>query len=171
MPLSKHPLFTRDEIRTKVSELAQQVDARLSGHEVVALIVLKGGLHFGSDLLRAMHLPVAVDFIRARSYDGTASRGHVEILLRPSLGIAGKHVLLIEDILDTGVTARAILDVVRAQEPTGISLCALFDKPARRAVDLTADFTGFTVEDRFLVGYGMDFEERFRELPEVYAFE
>lgn len=171
MKLSDEPLFTAGQVRARVRDLARKLEQHLPPQDVVALVVLKGGLHFGSDLLRELNLPLTVDFIRARSYDGTVSQGAVEFLVLPTADLRGKHVLVIEDVLDTGITAHAILGKVHALDPAAVSLCALFDKPARRATDVHADFAGFTVEDRFLVGYGMDYQERYRELPDVYTLE
>ena len=170
MTRSEKPLFTAAQIRVCVNELAATLSRELAGRDVVALIVLKGAVHFGSDLVRAMTVPMAVDFVQARSYHGTTSGGSIEMLGRPTQDLRGKHVLIIEDILDTGVTARALIEFVQAAGASTVIFCALFDKPARRKTPIHADHTGFTVDDVFIVGYGMDYEERYRELPDVYTF-
>ena len=171
MKPSKDPLYTASQIERKVANLAALLSEDYRGREVVALIVLKGGLHFGSDLLRRLTIPVAVDFVRAKSYEGAASTGIVEFLIPPSLPLNGKHVVIIEDILDTGLTARAILERVKAEHPASVVFCSLFDKPARREVDLEGQYIGFELGDQFVVGYGMDYEEQYRELPDVYVLE
>ena len=152
MKPSKDPVYTASQIGRKVADLAARLSEDYRGREVVALIVLKGSLHFGSDLLRNLTIPAAVDFIRAKSYDGDASTGRVEFLIPPSLPLAGKHVVIIEDILDTGLTARAILERVKAEDPASVSICSLFDKPGRREVDLKGQYIGFELGDQFVVG-------------------
>ena len=169
MRRSDHPIFSATEIHGRVHALAEAISADLSPHEIVALVVLKGAIHFGSDLLRALRVPVMVDFVQARSYRGTESRGGVTMLARPTQDLRGRRVLIIEDILDTGVTAKALLEFVHAEGAADVRFCALFDKPSRRKVPVQADYIGFTVEDVFIVGYGMDFEEKYRELPAVYV--
>jgi hypoxanthine phosphoribosyltransferase len=169
MERSERPLYTAAQVRARVEELAAAISRDLPGPDLVALIVLKGALHFGSDLLRAMSVPMAVDFVQVRSYHGATSTEAVTMLARPTQDLRNKHVLIVEDILDTGVTARALLEFVTSQGAAEVRFCALFDKPARRKIPVKADYTGFTVDDVFLVGYGMDFEERFRELPDVYV--
>lgn len=169
MTRSEQPLFTAAQIRTRIAELAAVLSRELLGQDVVALIVLKGALHFGSDLVRAMTVPMAVDFVQARSYQGTTSTGKIEMLGRPTQDLHGKHVLIVEDILDTGVTACALIDFAGSAGALGVSFCALFDKPVRRKVPVRATHTGFILDDVFIVGYGMDHEERYRELPDVYT--
>ena len=171
MRLSRKPLYTATQIRARVGELAADVSRDFAGRDVVAIIVLKGGLHFGSDLIRALTIPVAIDFVRAKSYDGTKSGGRIEFLTLPSLPLAGKHVLILEDILDTGLTAHGILEHVRSEHPASVSFCALFDKPVNRRVELKGTYTGFELRTQFVVGYGLDYEERYRELPDVYTLE
>ena len=171
MKPSRDALYTASQIGREVANLAARLSEDYRGREVVALIVLKGGLHFGSDLLRNLTIPVVVDFVRAKSYDGAASTGNVEFLIPPSLPLGGKHVVILEDILDTGLTAQAILDRVKADNPASVAICSLFDKPEGRRVDLSGDYVGFQLDSQFVVGYGMDYEERYRELPDVYVLD
>ncbi len=171
MKPSKDPLYTASQIERKVADLAARLSEDYRGREVVALIVLKGALHFGSDLLRNLTIPVAVDFVRAKSYEGAASTGNVKFLIPPSLPLSGKHVVIIEDILDTGLTARAILERVQADRPASVVFCSLFDKPAGLEVALYVEYIGFELGDAFIVVYGMDYEEQYRELPDVYVLE
>ncbi len=117
-----------------------------------------------------MSIPAVVDFVQARSYHGTESAGGITMLARPTQDLRGKRVLIVEDILDTGVTAKALIDFVRGEGAAEVRFCALFDKPARRRISVRADYSGFTVDDVFLVGYGMDYDEQYRELPAVYTF-
>ncbi len=169
MRRSERPLYSAKQIHDRVQELARAIAADCGDTEIVALVVLKGALHFGSDLLRALGMPATIDFVQARSYRGAESTGGITMLARPTQDLRGKHVLIIEDILDTGVTAKALIEFVRAEGAAEVRFCALFDKPSRRKTPIRADYLGFTVEDIFIVGYGMDYEERFRELPAVYA--
>lgn len=169
MTRGERPLFTSDQIRETVGRLAGRISRDLKGQDVVALVVLKGALHFGSDLVRALTIPSTIDFVQARSYNGTETSGVVTMLAKPTQELRGKRVLIVEDILDTGVTARALVDFVRGEGAADVKFCALFDKPSRRKIPVDADYIGFTVDDVFLVGYGMDYEERYRELPEVYT--
>lgn len=171
MKLSSSPLYTASQIQERVEFLAGQISRDYQGRDVIALIVLKGGLHFGSDLLRKLTVPVSVDFVRAKSYQGAASTGRVEFLVSPSLAIGGKNVVIVEDILDTGLTASAILERIRADSPASVAICSLFDKPKCREVELSGDYIGIELERQFVVGYGMDYEERYRELPDVYVLE
>jgi hypoxanthine phosphoribosyltransferase len=171
MRRSERPLFSASQIQDRVQELARAIAADFGESEIVALIVLKGALHFGSDLLRALDVPAMVDFVQARSYRGAESTGGITMLARPTQDLRGRRVLIVEDILDTGVTAKALIDFVRAEGAAEVRFCALFDKPSRRKIPIHADYLGFTVEDTFIVGYGMDHEERYRALPAVYALE
>lgn len=171
MKLSDRPLYTAAQIRAKVSELAATISRDARDNEIVAIVVLKGAIHFGSDLIRALNVPITLDFVQAKSYAGTASGGRVDILARPTQDLRGKHVLIIEDILDTGVTARALIDFVNAAGAATVAFVALFDKPSRRKVPVQADYSGFTIDDLFIVGYGLDYEEQYRELPDVYTFD
>jgi len=169
MKRSEAPLFTAEQIQDRVASLARIISGDLRGSDVVALIVLKGALHFGSDLLRRLDIPAAIDFVQVKSYKGTQSGGAVTMLARPTQDLRGKRVLIVEDILDTGVTAKALINFVRGEGAAEIRFCALFDKPSRRSIPIQADYVGFIVEDVFIVGYGMDHDERHRELPAVYT--
>jgi len=171
MKRSEAPLFTAGKIQDRVASLAREISEDLRGSEIVALIVLKGALHFGSDLLRRLNVPATIDFVQARSYKGTESGGTVTMLARPTQDLRGKRVLIVEDILDTGVTARALIDFVHSEGAAEVRFCALIDKPSRRKIPIQADYIGFTVEDVFIVGYGMDHDEHYRELPSVYTLE
>ncbi|MBN2308837.1 MAG: hypoxanthine phosphoribosyltransferase [Candidatus Hydrogenedentes bacterium] len=171
MRLSDTPLIAADAIQRRVAELARLVDVDLAGPELVAVVVLKGAVIFAADLVRHLATPTRLEFVRARSYQGTESAGPVELTAHTAPPVTGRNVLVIEDILDTGRTTAAILEQLRAQQPARLALCALLDKPARRTVDIEADYVGFTIEDRFVVGYGLDYDEQFRHLPAVHVLE
>jgi len=167
MELRAKPLFEAETIRRRVGELAAQVSEDYAGRQVHLLAVLKGGLVFAADLMRALTVPICLDFIGARSYDGTASSGTVTFTYLPAQSLAGRHVLLVEDILDTGRTMEHIVERLRRENPASLRLCTLLDKPSRRVRPVTADYVGFTIDDLFVVGYGLDYEEMGRELPEI----
>lgn len=171
MKLSDHPLLTREEIAARVGELACDIRRAYGDKELVLLTVLAGAVHFASDLMRALGPPAALDFVRAKRYDGVNARDGVQFLVHPTMNLKGRHVLMVEDILDTGVTARAILDYLGDTEAASVRCCTLLDKPVRRQVAIEADFKGFTIPDAFVVGYGLDLDERYRELPDIHIVE
>ncbi len=169
MTISDEPLLTQEAIAARVMELGKAIRRRHGDGGIVLLCVLKGGLFFTADLARALSGEVIIDVIRARSYEGIESSGKVTILTEPTTSLRGKHVVVIEDILDTGRTARVLLERVRKEEPADLALCTLIDKPSRRVEPIEADFVGFTIDDCFVVGYGLDWNERYRALPAVYV--
>jgi len=172
MKRSERPLITAAAIQRRVDELGAEIAAYYGEVPFTLVVVLKGALPFAADLMRAIgSATMAVEYVRARSYDGTASSGEVSITVTPEESVRGKHVLVIEDILDTGRTAKAILDYIESEGAASCVVCTLLDKPARREVPIAADYCGFTIDNHFVVGYGMDFNERFRELPAVFVLE
>jgi len=160
-----------ETLQTRIEGLAVELSGRYQDLPVVVLVVLKGAVPFSVDLLRRLTMPLVVDYVRARSYAGTRSVGEVVFSHLPEEPLSGRHVLIVEDILDTGHTAERILEVVRAQHPASVALAVLLDKPARRLRPVEADFTGFIIEDHFVVGYGLDFNERYRELDAIYTMD
>ena len=159
------------QIERRVTELAGQISRDYEGRELLLIAVLKGSVVFASDLMRRLTVHVTLDFVRARSYRNAESTGRVECTFHPEQSVACKHVLIIEDVLDTGRTASAIVEHIREGRPDSLALCALFDKPSRRIVPMTADYAGFTLDDRFVVGYGLDYNECGRELPDLYVLD
>jgi len=148
--------------------LAEQISVAYAGKDLLAVGVLKGCWVFLADLVRLLTVPVAVDFMLVSSYgDRTASLGEVELVLDLRTPIVDRDVLVVEDILDSGHTLRSILATLRRRNPSSLKVAALMDKPTRRRVDIRADFVGFEVPDRFVVGYGVDYAERFRHLPYI----
>ncbi len=171
MRLSKQPLIAADAIRSRVRALGERITADYAGKELVVIVVLKGGLLFAADLLREVHVPLSLEYVRAKSYHGDHSRGHVELKILPEQSLTGRHVLFVEDILDTGRTTAAVLDLARNADAASIGLCVLLDKPSRRTTPVHADYVGFTIDDHFVVGYGLDFNERHRELSAIHVME
>ena len=168
---SQRPLYTANEIANRVARIAKQIDKDYGADHPVVLPILKGGFIFAADLVRRLTVPVAIDFVRARSYSGALSRGTVELLVLPTTPLAGRRVLLIEDILDTGRTTASIVDRLRLEGPSDIRICALLDKPMRRAAQVEPDYVGFQIADQFVVGYGLDYDEQYRELPAIYTLD
>lgn len=163
------PVLTADEIHLLVKKIAQRISADYQDREVVLVAVLKGSFIFLSDLIRQMTLPVKIDFLQAGSYGlGTASCGTVRLVKDIALDIRGKDVLLVEDIVDTGLTVNRILDHLRSFQPRSLKLCVLIDKRERRQVDVPIAYTGYVAESGFLVGYGLDYAEDYRQLPGIY---
>jgi len=171
-------LLSEDEIQAKVSELGARIGEDYAGRELTLVSVLKGSLPFMADLMRAIPVPVRIDLMEVSSYGGTAteSSGLVRILKDLSSSIDGQDVLIVEDIIDTGLTLNYLLRYLRGKNPRSLRVCTLLDKPARRLVEIPVDYVGFTIPDRFVVGYGLDFGEVYRNLryvgvlrPEVYA--
>lgn len=171
MRLSDTPLITADTIRKRTAELAKRISRDYAGKELLVIIVLKGGAFFGADLIRRLDLEVTVDFLRAKSYGKTRSTGAVDFLLLPDQPITDRHVLVVEDILDTGLTAQAILAHLAAAGPASVAVCALLDKPARRQTPIKGDYVAITIDNHFVVGYGLDCEERMRHLPDIWIAE
>ena len=161
-------LYTEAQIAAAVERLAGEI-ARDSACEPLLLVgVLKGALFLTADLARALspHLDVQLDFVRASSYGAsTRSSGTVRLLSDTSTSVTGRHVVLVDDIVDEGRTLQYVLGLLRARKPATLRSCALLDKPERRAVQQSADYVGFTVPDAFIVGYGLDYQEKYRQLP------
>jgi hypoxanthine phosphoribosyltransferase len=170
-------LVSEDEIAAKVRELGMRIAADYQSKDTVLVSILKGALPFLADLMRATPIPLALDFLEVSSYGAsTESSGVVRILKDLAHPIEGRHVLVVEDILDTGHTLSYVFDHLRAQRPESVRLCVLLDKPARRVIRINIDYRGFEIPDKFVVGYGLDYAERYRNLPfvgvlkpEVYA--
>jgi len=169
--LSKTPLLTEGELHARVAELARAISRDYAGRELVLVAVLKGGLFFAADLMRLLTVPVSLEFIRARSYKGVRSKGTVEFSYLPEQSLEGKDVLVVEDILDTGRTSAAILDRLETERPASLALCALLDKRAGREVDVPVRYAGTAIPDQFVVGYGLDYGEAYRQLPAIYVLE
>lgn len=162
-------LITRDAIQTRIRELAGEIERDHPGPDNIHLIcVLKGGFMFLSDLIRHMGPRVTMDFIATSSYGrGTSSSGEVRMLKDLDYGIEGRDVVIVEDIVDTGLTLSYLQEILRARGPRRLTTACLLSKPSRRKVGVQVDYVGFTIDDHFVVGYGLDFDERFRNLPDI----
>ena len=162
-------LFTREQIAFIVQGLADQISKDYNGRDLVLVCILKGAFVFLSDLIRCLRIPVQVDFVRLASYgSGMKTRGKIEITKDVEIPLEKKDVLIIEDIVDSGRTLQFLKDRLALSNPSSIKVCALLDKKARREVEMGADYLGTDVDDLFIVGYGIDFNEHYRHLPEIY---
>jgi len=172
LSLAKTTLFTADQIRRRVSELAHDIDSEHSFDEPLHVVVaLKGSFIFAADLIRAMGTPLTLDFIAIGSYtDGTTS-GEIQLQKDLDSSIEGRPVLIVEDIVDTGRTLRYLQKLLRTRAPKSLRTVCLMTKPSRRAVEVTVDYVGFEVGDRFIVGYGLDHGERYRHLAHITTLE
>lgn len=163
-------LLREEEVQRKVRRLARKISADLAGKEVLLVGVLKGSFIFMADLSRRLRFPVKMDFVRLASYGpGTISSGMVKITKDLETSLKGKDVLIVEDIIDTGVTLHYLFRRLKARKPRSLRTVALLDKPSRRKVPFRPDYVGFTIEDLFVVGYGLDCNEEFRNLPGIYV--
>jgi hypoxanthine phosphoribosyltransferase len=161
-------LLDADTIAARVRELAAEVAADYEGRDPVLVSVLKGALIFLADLMRSMEIPSSIDLMELSSYgSGTETSGQVRILKDLSRSIEGRDVIVVEDIVDTGLTLNYLLRYLGERQPASVTVCCLLDKPARRLVDIDIGYRGFTIPDRFVVGYGLDFDERYRNLPYI----
>ena len=169
-------LFTREEIYKRVSEIGAQITEDFRGKDPIFVGVLKGCFIFMADLMRCVNVKCSMDFMAVSSYRGTTSTGAVSINKDLSAPIEGRHIILVEDILDSGVTLNYLKSYLQVRKPASIRIATLLDKPARRKADIYADYSCFDVPDAFVVGYGLDYNERYRNLPyigilkeEIYA--
>lgn len=165
-------LISAERLEERIGELAAEIQRDYAGvDELICIGVLKGSVFFLVELVRRLELPVVIDFFQASSYGDSTSPGEVRVRKDLDLSIRNRHVLLIEDIVDTGYTLRTILDLLHFRGAKSVKLCTLLDKPSRREVEVPIDYCGFEIEDRFVVGFGLDAMERFRELPYIGLYE
>jgi hypoxanthine phosphoribosyltransferase len=161
-------LLTHEQVAARVRELGAEIEADYEGRMPVLVSVLKGSIVFLADLIRATNLPVSVDLMELSSYGaGTETSGQVRILKDLSGSIEDRDVLVVEDIIDTGLTLNYLLRYLQDRHPASIRVCCLLDKPARRLTEIEIDYRGFTIPDQFVVGYGLDYDERYRNLPYI----
>jgi hypoxanthine phosphoribosyltransferase len=161
-------LLTEEQVQTRVQALGAQLSADYAGRSPVLVSVLKGSIVFLADLVRAMDVPLSVDLMEVSSYgSGTETTGQVRILKDLSGPIEGRDVVVVEDIIDTGLTLNYLLRYLTERSPASIRVCCLLDKPARRLAEIEIDYRGFSIPDRFVVGYGLDFNEQYRNLPYI----
>lgn len=161
-------LLSETQIAERIKEVAKQMDEDYKGKELIAVCILKGSVVFFADLIRAMKTPVNVEFMKVSSYGGgTTSSGKLSVGLDILSNIEGKDVIIVEDIIDSGHTMYALKQMLQTRSPASLRVVTLLDKPARRVADITADYTCFEIEDEFVIGYGLDYAERYRDLPYV----
>jgi hypoxanthine phosphoribosyltransferase len=161
-------LLTGEQVQARVAELGAQLAADYEGRDPVLVSVLKGSIIFLADLVRAMPIPLSIDLMEVSSYGAsTESSGQVRILKDLSTPIEGREVIVVEDIIDTGLTLNYLLRYLHDKGPASIRICCLLDKPARRLAPIEIDYRGFTIADRFVIGYGLDYGERYRNLPYI----
>jgi hypoxanthine phosphoribosyltransferase len=166
-------LLDPEQIRGRIRQLADEIeDDYPAGEEIHLVGVLKGGFMFMADLVRGMSARVTLDFIAVSSYQqSTRSSGEVRLLKDLDSGLEGRHVIIVEDIVDTGLTLTYLQDILRARSPKTLRTACLLSKPSRRQVDVKVDYVGFTIEDHFVVGYGLDYAEKYRNLPHIAVLE
>jgi hypoxanthine phosphoribosyltransferase len=161
-------LISRQKIAARIKQMAASIQADYSGKNPLLVGILKGSFIFMSDLIRRIDIPLEVDFIRLASYgSGTQSSGKITLIHELPSRVQGRHVLVVEDIVDTGLTTTFLCDYLRQKDPASLKLCTLTDKPSRRKIPVRIDYLGFTVPDKFIVGYGIDWNEKYRNLPDI----
>lgn len=159
-------LLSEEELAGRIAELGAQITEDYAGKEILMIGVLRGAVLFMADLARAIKIPVAIDFMAVSSYGaGTSSSGVVRILKDLDENVEGKHVLVVEDIIDSGLTLNYLMDNLKSRKPASIQICTLLNKPDRRKVDVDIAYNGFTIPDYFVIGYGLDYAEKYRNLP------
>jgi hypoxanthine phosphoribosyltransferase len=158
-------LITEEEIKRRIKGLGEEISRDYKGKDPILVTVLRGAIVFLCDLMREISIPITLDFLSISSYSGQTQTGVVRILKDLDESIENRHVILVEDIIDTGLTLNYILKTLKARRPTDVRVCALLDKKVRRIVDIPIDYPGFEIPDEFVVGYGMDYNQKYRSLP------
>jgi len=160
------------DIQKKIAEIGAELSKDYEGKEVLLICVLRGGVFFACELAKHLTVPVRLDFMCVSSYgSGTESKGTVKIIKDLDENIEGKHVIIAEDIVDSGNTLSTLMKILKVRRPASLKLCTLLDKPDRRVVEIEADYTCFTIPDKFVVGYGLDYDQRYRNLPYIGEIE
>lgn len=163
-------LISKEQIAERIKALAEQIDKDYENEPYLLVAVLRGSFIFAADLMRELNGDVSIDFIEAKSYCGTKSSGELKILKDTREDIKDKNVIIVEDIIDTGITLKNLEKVFLSRQPKSLKLCACFDKPSRREVELTGDYVGFEIPNEFVIGYGLDYDEKYRNLSEVKIY-
>ena len=167
-----HVMISEEEVNARIAEIAAQINEDYKGEEIVGIGILRGGVYFCTELTKRITIPVILDFMEASSYGAaTSSSGQVNITKDLIEDIAGRHVIVVEDIIDTGRTLSLLLDNLRARKPKSLKLCTLLDKPERRIVQVPVDYNGFVIPNKFVIGYGMDYAQKYRNLPYIGVVE
>ncbi|QNM15978.1 MULTISPECIES: hypoxanthine phosphoribosyltransferase [Fusobacterium] len=160
-------LLTRETVENRIKELAKEIEKDYQGKELMVIGLLKGSIVFMTDLIKEIDLPLVIDFMSVSSYSGTTSTGVIKILKDTDIDVKGKDVLIVEDIIDTGLTLSHVKKLLIDRGTKSLKICTLLDKPARRTVDMKGDYVGFEIPDEFVVGYGLDYDQRHRNLPYI----
>ena len=165
-------MLSEEELNTRIRELGEQISKDYEGEEVFLVCILKGAAFFACELAKRITVPVTIDFMATSSYgSGTVSTGEVQIKKDLDLGVEGKNVIIVEDIIDSGNTLNYLSNLFKDRKAKSIKMCAMLDKPERREVDVPMDYIGFTIPDAFVVGYGLDYDQRYRNLPYIGVVE
>lgn len=171
-PAGMNILYSPEALREKVNELGRQITRDFSEEELLVVGILKGAFIFMADLVREIDVPTELDFMAVSSYGAsTISSGEVKIIKDLDFSIQDKNVLIVEDIIDTGLTLNYIAEVLKKREPRSISICCLLDKPSRRKSPIQPNYVGYTIADEFIVGYGLDYAEKYRNYPAIYILQ
>jgi hypoxanthine phosphoribosyltransferase len=164
-------LLSRDTIRNRIEEMGREISKDYEGKQPHMVGVLKGACTFMTDLIRTIDLPLSLDYIAVSSYGAaTKSSGEVKLVKDLDQGLEGRDLLVVEDIVDTGLTLNYLVNVLRARGPRSVKVAALLSKPSRRLVQIPVDYVGFTIDDHFVVGYGLDYNEKYRNLPDIAVY-
>ena len=163
----KNVLVSEEELKAKVRELGAQISRDYEGKNLVLVSILKGSVVFMADLMRAVSIPCSIDFMVVSSYGGSNTSSLVKIIKDLDGDLSGKDVLIVEDILDTGITLSNLVPMLKMRHPNSVKICTILDKPSRRKADIKPDYEGFQVPDEFVVGYGLDYDEKYRNLPYI----
>ena len=162
-------LFSRERIATEIKRLAKEISSDYGDQEIMLVGVLKGSFLFIADLIREIDSPAVIDFVRLASYgSGTQSSGAVELRKDLEMSIKDRHVIIVEDIIDSGYTLQYLYKELLQRQPKSLKICTLIDKSKRREVEVTADYIGISMDDGFIIGYGLDHDEKYRDLPDIY---
>lgn len=162
-------LVAEEDIRRRVDELGKEITRDYAGKQPIAVCVLRGAIPFYADLIRRIDLPVTVDTITVSSYGSGTVSGKLKVITDMRTSVEGRDVLVVDDIIDSGRTSVALIEMLKERGAKSVKTCALLDKPSRRVVDIKGDYVGFAIPDEFVVGYGLDWNEKFRNLPHVYT--
>tara|TARA_R110000868_G_scaffold117600_8_gene312301 strand:+ start:14640 stop:15155 length:516 start_codon:yes stop_codon:yes gene_type:complete len=163
--------ISKEQIASRVRELGEQITRDYAGQEVTIIPLLTGAFMFAADLMREIKVPTDIQFMATSSYEGTKSTGEVKINYDLKRSVHGKHVLLVEDIVDTGTTLKTVMEIMKTRAPASIKLASLLYKPARTIHPAKIDYLGFEIEDKFVIGYGLDFDGKYRELPYIGVYQ
>ena len=160
-------LISREEVEKRIKELAKEIEKDYEGKELVVIGLLKGSVVFMSDLIKEINLPLVIDFMSVSSYSGTTSTGVIKVSKDTTIDLKDKDVLIVEDIIDTGLTLSHVKKLFQERDVKSLKICTLLDKPSRRTVEMKGEYVGFEIPDEFVIGYGLDYDQHYRNLPYI----